>query len=158
LSKEAQEKAIEELSDINVNSYEWWETTFDDAKEVGLQITSFDIDRRQCEGNFIESAEEVCKLILENHGASCGTYQDAEIYKSDLEREKRLNLIKNVGEECPEDFLDTEELDSDFLETLLEDYRLILSQEYSYLTSREAVIQSIEVNNWEFLENGKLDR
>lgn len=44
LSEESQQKAIENLYDINVD-YDWWESTHEDAKTIGLEITEFDIDR-----------------------------------------------------------------------------------------------------------------
>ena len=56
LSEEAQQKAIENLSDINVN-FDWWNFTYEDAKNIGLKITSFDLDRRRhAKGQFLLSA------------------------------------------------------------------------------------------------------
>ena len=44
LSDEAKEKAISNLSDINVD-FDWWTNTYEDAARIGLKITSFDLDR-----------------------------------------------------------------------------------------------------------------
>jgi len=68
LSREMKEKVINNYCDINVN-IEWWEHIHADAKQIGLKITSFDLDRnRHAKGYLTKSAFEVAELILENHG------------------------------------------------------------------------------------------
>jgi hypothetical protein len=47
-------------------------------------------------------------------------------------------------------------MEGEFLKSLLEDYRIILSKEYDYLTSRESIIETIEANEYEFDENGNI--
>lgn len=49
LSDEAKDKAINKLYDINVG-YEWWDSIYEDARNIGLEIESFDIDR----GSFVK--------------------------------------------------------------------------------------------------------
>ncbi len=52
-----------------------------------------------------------------------------------------------------------EELENDedeFLKELLEDYRIILQKEYEYQTSEEAIIGTIEANEYEFTQDGKM--
>jgi hypothetical protein len=51
---------------------------------------------------------------------------------------------------------DTKDLDKEFLHNLLEDYRVMLQQEYDYLTSKDAVIETINANEYDFTEDGKL--
>ena len=51
---------------------------------------------------------------------------------------------------------DLEDLNKEFLRSLCEDYRIILQKEYEYLTSEEAIIETIEVNEYEFTEEGEL--
>ena len=156
LSDDAKDKAIEKLWDINVD-YDWWQWTYDDAEEIGLELTGFDLDRRSyCKGAFIDTAEHTAKKIIKNHGDTCETYKDAQNYLSDLEIAIAKNLEENADCEYPEDYLDTEEIDNDFLKELLEDYRIILQKEYDYLTSREAIIETIEANEYEFDEDGIL--
>ena len=43
LSTEAREKALQKLGDINV-SYDWWESVYSDASNVGLSISGFDLE------------------------------------------------------------------------------------------------------------------
>jgi hypothetical protein len=45
-------------------------------------------------------------------------------------------------------------LEDEFLKTLCEDYRIILSREYDYLTSEAAIIETIEANEYEFKADG----
>ena len=52
LSDQAKQKVIEDNYDINVD-YEWWESAYEDAANIGLKITGFDIDRGSyCNGEF----------------------------------------------------------------------------------------------------------
>jgi hypothetical protein len=151
LSEEAKEKAIEKLYDLNVD-YEWWEMTYDDASQIGLEIEEFDLDRRcYCKGKFINSAPEVAEAIIENHGKHCETYTTAKTFLDDLN--KLTGKYENI-EDCPED--DIEELENEFLKSLCEDYRIILSNEFDYLTSKEVIIETIKANEYDFTEDGKL--
>jgi len=47
-------------------------------------------------------------------------------------------------------------LEQEFLKCILEDYRCILSNEYDYLQSNEAVIETIITNDYAFTEEGEL--
>lgn len=155
LSEEAQEKALENLSDINVDN-DWWDSTYDDARNIGLEIDEFDVYRRTIGGRFTQSAEEVAKEIIKNHGEMCETYKTAENYLKELEAEKEKNMIENKGEEFPEDFLDTEEIDAKFKHSLLVDYLTILQSQYEHLTSKEGILETIKMNNYEFTEDGRI--
>jgi hypothetical protein len=48
------------------------------------------------------------------------------------------------------------ELDNEFKKSIEEDYRRLLSKEYDYLTSAEAIKETIEANDYEFLSTGKM--
>jgi hypothetical protein len=50
----------------------------------------------------------------------------------------------------------TEELEEQFIEDISRAYATILSNEYGYLTSTEAIIETIEANEYEFTEKGEL--
>jgi hypothetical protein len=143
LSEEAQQKAIEKLSDINVD-YEWWESTYEDAERIGLKITGFNLDRnRHATGELITSAGEVVEKILSEHGDQCETYKTALKYK---------DSFQNTSDE-DEGIEDTEDK---FLKDLLEDYSIILQNESEYLQSKEAIIETIKANDYDFTEDGKL--
>jgi hypothetical protein len=145
LPEEAQEKAIQHLSDINVN-YKWWDTVEEDAKTIGLNITSFNLYRNQIDGEWIDNAWEAAKAIIENHGDMCETYTDAQ------------NYLKLHDALQPDEYgnVDSEDIDSDFLYTLLQDYLSMLRKEEEYLTSEEAIIETIKDNDFDFTIDGKI--
>lgn len=149
LSDTAKDKALNDLYDINVD-HDWWESVYDDAKQIGISIKEFDIDRGSyCRGEFIESPLTVIKLIKENHGKDCETYKTALQYENEM-----LNCPKDEDGEPIEN--DLECIEDDFRNSILEDYRIMLQKEYEYLTSREAIIETIEANEYTLLENGKM--
>lgn len=161
LSEEAQENAIEKLYDINVD-HSWWEFVYDDAADIGLRITSFDLDRnRHAEGEFmvLGGGEQVAGLILKYHGKSdTGTYASATDYIADYKKleEKYPNREDEEHDDYHEFFEDAGLLEEEFLKSLLEDYSILLQREYEYLMSREAIIETIEANEYEFYEDGSL--
>ena len=133
LSEEAKDKAISELYDINTE-YDWWESTYEDAATIGLKITSFELFRRDITGELIESGIKVANFIKENHGESCGTYKAASKFLQDVDNEMQTN--------CEPD-AEIEEMESDFLKSLLKEYLVILRKNYDYLTSEVAIIETI---------------
>lgn len=160
LSEEAKKKAIEGLADINVD-YDWYAFIYEDAEQAGLKITGFDLDRANyCKAEFTEGAENCANLIIANHGETCDSYNTAKEFLKD-----RTELVKKYSdgidlEEVHEDNyyefdneLDT--LEYNFQQSLSEDYLSMLKKEYEYLTSEEAIIQTIKANDYEFTEEGK---
>ena len=160
LSDKAKESAVNNMANINID-YEWWENTFYDAEHTALlKLTAFDTDRF-CDGEFIEDAEETAKKIISEHGKNCDTLLTAREYMTD-----RNNLVKKysdgkqidiVTEDNEYDFdNDLDDLNSEFLKSILEDYRIILRKSYEYLSSEKAIIETIEANEYEFTEDGEL--
>jgi hypothetical protein len=150
LSEKAKQKAIENLIDINVN-YDWWEFTCENAANIGLKITSFDLDRnRHATGELRLSFSEVIANILKEHGETCDTYKTAEKYMKQWEPVFSKYMETEEGEE------ELMEIEAEFIKELLEDYSIILQKEYEYLCSEEAIIEAIEANEYEFTENGKI--
>ena len=142
LSEDAKDKVIENLWDINI-FHEWWEVTYEDAENVGIKITSFDIDRGSyCKGD-IDDAIDTARAILKEHGDKCETWQTAKDFH---------DAVAKDGEDTD----DFEILCSEFKYSILEDYRIILQKEYEHLTSRETIIESIKINEYEFTEDGKI--
>ena len=137
LSENAKENAIQESWDINL-FYEWWEFTLEDAKNVGIEIKEFELDRGSYCHGAIEDAEFTANKIIQEHGESCETYKTAKDY---------LNSVK-IGEDG--------DLDNEFRLSILEDYRIMLQKEYEYLGSEDAIIETIKANEYEFTEDGKL--
>jgi hypothetical protein len=48
------------------------------------------------------------------------------------------------------------ELESEFEADLISEYAHMLQREYDYLTSEEAIRETIEANDYDFTEDGKL--
>ena len=162
LSTEAKATAIENCSQINV-SFDWWDQVYDDAKDVGIEIQKFDIGR----GNFCKIvisgfSTDVANNIVKQHGVSCETYQIAETF---LRKEKDLsNEIDKYRDREDQEGInsfdgaceDYHYLLEKFTKDLERAYLKLLGEEYAYLTSEDAIIESILSNAWEFTEKGEL--
>uniref|UniRef100_A0A6M3KD77 Uncharacterized protein n=1 Tax=viral metagenome TaxID=1070528 RepID=A0A6M3KD77_9ZZZZ len=160
LSDEGKEQAVNKLQDINVFD-EWCGCVYDDAERVGLKLTEFDIDRgNYCRGDFIETATDTARKIIEDHGPDCETYKTAmEFNKESAELYMKYPVVlDDNGDDDNEIDRDREqdELDYEFLLSILEDYRIMLQNEYEYLTSEEMIIETIRANEYEFTADGNL--
>lgn len=132
LPEEIQEKVLNKMCDINVD-HDWWEFTFEDAEQVGIELSEFDLYPRKIKGIPIDGYSQIKKLILQNHGKICDTYKTVKNY----------DLRKNGEGE-------------DMFKMLLEDYLSILQKEYEHLTSREIIEETLRANDYEFTEDGEL--
>lgn len=162
LSEEAKKKAIEGLADINVDE-DWSWYIYEDAENIGLKITGFDLDRANyCKAEFMEGAENCANLIIANHGETCDSYNTAkEFLNSRYEIVKKYSDtigLKKFGEDDSREFfeesLDT--LEYAFRQSLSKDYLSSLKREYDYKTSEEAIVETIKANDYEFTDEGKL--
>lgn len=152
LSPEARERAIDKLWDINVASY-WWDYIYEDAANVGIKINP------DCKGEFTESATYTAHKILQDHGETCETYQTAKVFLDTLDRFMETAETDEYGELYLRDAQKVEEMELEFLRSILADYRTLLQKEYDYQTSDEAIIATIRAaNEYEFTENGELFR
>lgn len=148
LSKENQEKVIAHFQDTALE-YNWWESVYEDAKEIGLQLGEFDTDSasfvRNLKGEFIIGIGEVPERILATHGKDCDTYKTAMKYK---------HSFQLCSDECDEDELD--ETEDNLLRDLLNDYTQILQDEMEFLCSDETLKDAIKANNYFFFKDGTL--
>ena len=156
LSEQAKKVALSEFQDINTD-YDWWNFTYEDAAQIGLKITSFDIMYHPtCSGELTLSANEVAQNIINNHGESCDTYKCAQSFMS----EWQPVFIDYMDESSPNyESLETsdklQDIEDSFLKELLKCYAVMLENEFEYLTSEEAIIETIEANDYKFTEDGK---
>lgn len=148
LSESSQQKAIENLWDLNVG-YEWWESTYEDAKQVGIIIQGF--DERSIDVKVYDT-EQTAHYIIANHGENCETYKTAKTYLKSRDEVINSAVKDEDGEYTNEWALDNDldELGEDFTQSIGEDYRIILNKEYEWLTSREQIIESIKANEYDF--------
>lgn len=155
LTEEGQRKAIENLSDINIDHSEW-DNSIEDAEQIGLKIISLD-DHRANKGEFITNAETCANFILINHGKDCETFKTAKSFLDEYLPLKKAWDENEDNEGFPFEYEDqATDLSEEFLISLLEDYRIMCNKNYEYLTSEEAIIETIEANEYEFFEDGKL--
>jgi len=161
LPEDIQEKAIEKLSSLNVY-HEWWDSIYEDAERVFFKIPAFDIDRASyVTAEFMQSARDTAEKICEEHGKDCETVKTAKEFLD------KLNPLEKKAEiEADKDDYDynmvlefenkIEDLEKQFKHSLQEDYRIILTKEYEWLTSEEQIIESIKANEYEFDKDGNL--
>ncbi len=157
LSEQAKQKAVETMQDINVD-YDWWQSTYEDAANIGLKITSFDLDRnRHAKGEFTLSANEVAQNIFNNHGEDCDTYKTAQTFMETWQPVFNDYMDENsVNYESPESEQLLQNFEEDFLNDLLEDYSIMLQNECEYQQSEAAIIETIEANEYEFKADGTI--
>ena len=141
LSKEAKAKVISKLSDINVD-HKWYDFTYEDAENIGLKIEESDWEYATAKGEFTMSAPEVAEKIKEGHGKKCETYKIASAFLNSIEGEKDDDKLT--------------ELEDLFLRVLLKEYGKMLREEWLYLQSEKAIIETIESNEYTFEADGKM--
>ena len=137
LSDKAKEKAREWYLRGQDGSFEW-ESVQSDAEDVGLILEGENHGRMQ--GAFKSSAEDCALRVLKNHGETCETYKTAKEFLD--------SLTKTVAEEV------AEEMEQEFLRSLLEDYRIMYEKEMEYQASEPVIAETMAVNEYDFLENG----
>ena len=172
LSEEAQEKAIEEMGEINV-WHDWHESTLEFAAEewlgkysIGFEPKSvcFDLYRREfyidSKGIHIADQARFFRAISGHPGytvpASEGTLEAyfETVHFGGGSARTHLYVSDYRDETTKELPFDTDE----FFQDLCRDLLSQLSKEYDYLTSREAIEETIEANEYEFYEDGSRTR
>lgn len=143
LSKEAKQKALESLYDINVD-YDNWYYCEPDFQIIDLK--SFDLYRREIEIDFRESAEDTARTILEEYGNKTDEYALSKAFIKEFES-------------CTEDGYcdDCDEHRAEYKNDLAQCYLSNLQKQYDYLTSDEAIIETITANEYYFTGDGKLE-
>jgi len=195
LSEDAKEKAIEGLSDINLD-YDWWNFVYEDitgvlsyfgtdAKVTGFALDTADYVSIDMHVNFFELYEavntqsykteypKICEkynlmkqftaidsrvMKLINDGTiNVSTEVSAEDNRHSFNVEitfdhSNYNDLKNINKELDKLKCDICEILSDLNSLALS----LLKSEFEYLQSKQAIIETIEANNYEFDEDGKL--
>lgn len=145
LSDKAKENARDWYQRGDTFDFEW-DSMKEDAKNIGLSLTEWEYCC-SINGDFIGSGRECAEKIIKEHGKTCETYKTAksflvELKKADKEYEK-------TGPEAKK-----EEVEAEFLKSLLEDYRIMTDKQFEYTQSEEAIAETMEANEYTFLENG----
>ena len=155
LSKEVQEKVIQDNWNINVEYSNWWEGVYEDSQRIGLKLTGFNLDYNTIEGEFLLSPIEVSQNIINEHGENCNTF------KLSLDFQEQWQPIFNdymneesANYESRELEIKMQSLEDNYLKSLLKEYLKMLNNEYEYLTTKEAIINSLDGNTFE--QSGKI--
>ena len=127
-----------------------------------MKIDGFGLNGNRCatgEFNCIGGAEQCAGLILKEHGKDCETFKTATAWLKDL---AKLNAEIEAVDGDDETNVDWELwqdkrglLTDDFLQSILEDYSIILQHEMEWLLSNESVDETITANEYTFTEEGK---
>lgn len=157
LSESAKEKARDWFRD----GMEYFIGSLEDAEQIGLKITEYDIYHHSIKGKFTQSAMSTMWAIEREYGESCETYKTAQSFKSEWSElvKKHSDGIKTdiVTEDNQYEFdKEADELEEEFIRELLEDYLVIIRKDYEYQESNECIDENIRINDYEFTENGKI--
>ena len=152
LDKQTKEKVIENYRYINVEDTFWYDWIKEDFIRLGLEIQGFDIGSGNAVKIYIDNLEETSKSILHEFGDSVAIKQTAKNYLDEYEK-----IQANFKED--EDIeREVELLDEQYEKEYSEDILSYLRSNYDWETSDEAVINTIEANEYDFTIDGKIYR
>ena len=150
LDEQTKEKAIDNYRYIGVEDDFWWDNIKENLISVGIQLTSFDIERGSFAEIHLEDFYETCELILKWHGEKCGTYKIAERYIKEYKHiQYHIQDDKDLDEKL-------DDLDEEYQNEFSEEVLSMLRREYEYMISDEYIIEMFEANEYEFTDKGKL--
>ena len=152
LDKQTKEKVIENYRYINVEDTFWYDWIKEDFIRLGLEIQGFDIGSGNAVKIYIDNLEETSKSILHEFGDSVAIKQTAKNYLDEYEK-----IQANFKED--EDIeREVELLDEQYEKEYSEDILSYLRSNYDWETSDEAIINTIEANEYDFTIDGKIYR
>lgn len=144
---------------INSSLYYWDETVRQRAKDVGLIIDTYDLDRYECKLILRYSTEEIADKIIMEYGqdASISILSKQFLEARDLLVKKYSDGINldRVAEGKEWDFdVELEELEDDYKQELAGEYISELRNEYEFVTSFEYAREMLNDN--QFTEDGQI--
>lgn len=161
ITHDAYERAHSWVLEGNTD-YEWWDSIEWDLSEIGLNLDSFDIDRRSIQlSKVVGCWWNVARKVLTNHGKDAQTYRIVRDYirlavdarrtwYDALPPDERATTDRSEWESTD----DAKTLLADFVNDLGEEYLSLLQQELDYRTSEEAVFETAEANEYHFTLDG----
>ena len=157
LSESAKETARNWFRD----GMEYFIGSTEDAEQIGLNITEYDIYHQSIKGKFTQSAMSTMWAIEREHGEDCETYRTAQQFKTawaELVKKHSDGINTDIVTEDNQYEFDQEadELEEEFLRELLEDYLVMIRKDYEYQESDEWIDENIRINEYEFTEKGKI--
>jgi len=169
LSETAQEKAVEEMADINVEFGDWHTWALEDTAEqweekFGIifdpKRTYFDFDRAfwiAFEDIYVDDHKKAYRALGMSHGEKLALTRDdmrfcfTTNHHAYGQMSNTLEIVDYRDSTAPALTVDVDQWFTEICQTLLYDLR----KEYKSLTSREAIVETIKINEYEFSANGK---
>ena len=150
LDKQTKEKVIDNYRTINVEDTFWYDWIKDDFNRLGLEIKEFDLGRRNYVKIYIDNLEETSKSILHEFGDSVLIKQTAKNYIDEF------NKIQANYKEDEDIERELEILDEEYEKEYSEDILSYLRANYEWETTDEAILETIEANDYDFTTEGKI--
>jgi hypothetical protein len=165
LTEDQKQKVVDRYADINVD-HEWYDDDGfqEDASEYGIKIDmnqiSFDLDRGSYAAfdtfNHSRKVNWRCPIVIEDvkkFVKKAGIKYNGDNYISIGHNHYAGGLIKNTIETDYEE----EDVLQETLNEMLDKILSSLKKSYDYLTSEEAIIETLQANDYYFTEDGKID-
>ena len=151
LDSQTQEKVIENNRTINVDTDFWWQDELDNYKtELKIKVNQFDIYRRTINIT-IEDSFDTAERIVNFFGKELSIVKTAEMFIKD---------IKFINNKYEHDWYKLEEeleyLEEEFRREIAEEILSMLTNDYEYQISDDAIKETILANKYEFQEDGEM--
>lgn len=157
LNEEAKKYALEKYYEMAISDY-WYEDSFYQAKELGISIKGFDLDRGQSiDAEFIHSEIEIADKIMDFYGYDSNIYKIAEQFRR--ERDELCDTWEfKDGEPINEEGLEyaLNDIEDQFQKDIFNELWKFLRDEYEYLFSDMYLAENFDDNEYQFTEDGKL--
>ena len=150
LDKQTKEKVINNNRYINVEDTFWYDWIQDDFNRLGLEIENFDISRGGYVNIYISNLEDTSKNIIKEFGDSVHIKQTAKSY---IDEYNKIQANFKNDEDIERE---VEILDDQYIKRYSDNILSYLRDEYDYQISDEAIIETIEANDYNFTWNGEI--
>jgi hypothetical protein len=151
LDSQTKEKVIENNRAINVDIDFWYECELDNFKrELKIKVNEFDIYKREINIT-IEDSFETAQGIVNFFGKESSIVKTAKIFLKD-----RISVYKSYEDDGYELDIQLEYLEEEFRRDIADEIISMLTSQYEYEISDDAIKKTIIANEYEFTEKGKL--
>ena len=150
LDSQTKEKVIENNRTINVDMDFWWEDELHNFKnELDIIVNEFDIYRRIMNIT-IQDSFETAQKIVNFFGKESSIVKTSEIFLKD-----NISVCKSYEDDWYELEEQLEYLEEEFRREIAEEILSMLTSQYEYQTSDDAIKETIIANEYEFQEDGE---
>lgn len=151
LDSQTKEKVIENNRTINIDSDFWYECEKNNFKnEMGIEINAYNIYRKTINIT-IEDSFESAQKIVNFFGEKTSIVKTAKIFLKD-----RISVYKSYEHDWYELEEQLEYLEEEFRREIAEEILSMLTSDYEYQISDDAIKETILANEYEFQEDGEM--